>query len=298
MVSIDRIRGRLAAFIAAEDLPATYAELFAEAYAPLATRIVEAAQAHGPGFVVGVCGAQGSGKSTLAGAFKAWIEGEGRSVAVLSIDDFYLPREARADLAARVHPLLATRGPPGTHDVALAEATLDALGRPGATALPSFDKAADTRRPPSEWTTVEGPVDVILFEGWCVGARPQDPAALQPAINDLERERDPDGAWRTYVNDQLAGPYQALFARLDLYLLLAAPSFEVVLGWRIEQEHKLKARLAREGRDLARTMSDEAIAAFIAHYERLTRHILDEAPGRADAVVRLGVDRRPLVTTR
>jgi len=293
MADVEHVAARLAGFLAAEVLPAAYADLFAEVYLPLAERIGAEARAHGPGFVVGLCGAQGSGKSTLAGALKAWLEGEGLSVAVLSIDDVYLPREARADLGVRVHPLLATRGPPGTHDVPLAEATLDALARPGRVALPSFDKAVDTRRPEGEWPVVEGPVDVVIFEGWCVGARPQDPAALDPPINALERERDPDGVWRGFVNAALAGPYQSLFGRIGLYVLLAAPSFDAVLGWRIEQEHKLKARLAREGRDPARAMSDAEIATFISHYERLTRHILAEAPARADVVIRLGYDRQP-----
>ena len=165
--------------------------------------------------------------------------------------------------------------------------------RSGAALAPRFDKASDTQLPQSEWRALEGPTDVILFEGWCVGARAEPVAALHAPINALERDRDPDATWRTYINDQLAAPYQALFGRFDLLMLLQAPSFGVVQGWRTEQEHKLKARLAREGRDLARAMTDAEIATFIAHYERITRHILAEMPARADMVVRLGADRTP-----
>lgn len=283
----------LRAFVAAEGLPPAYLAAFAETYEPLARRIAQMAAAHGPGLVVGVCGAQGSGKSTLAGALKAWLEGEGLCAVAVSIDDFYLPREDRQRLAAEVHPLLATRGPPGSHDPALAIETLESLGRPGHIPVPSFDKAEDTRRPPQEWPVAMGPVDVILFEGWCVGARAQDGAALTTPINALERDEDPDGVWRRYINTALAGDYQALFGRLDLFVLLAAPSFEVVLDWRIEQERKLKDRLIREGRDLGRTMDEAALRRFVAHYERLTRHILAEAPGRADVVIALSEDRRP-----
>jgi D-glycerate 3-kinase len=284
---------RLRAYVAAEALPDRYVEIFAEAYAPLARRIAGMAAAQGPGLVIGLCGAQGSGKSTLAGALKAWLEGEGLSAVAVSIDDFYLPREDRQRLGAEVHPLLATRGPPGSHDPALAIETLARLGRPGPTPVPSFDKAHDTRRPAAQWPVATGPVDVILFEGWCVGARPQADAALEPPINALERDEDADGVWRSYVNSALAGGYQRLFDRLDLFVLLAAPSFEVVLDWRIEQERKLKARLAREGRDPALTMDEAALRRFVAHYERLTRHILAEAPGRADVVISLSEDRRP-----
>lgn len=185
-----------------------------------------------------------------------------------------------------MHPLLAVRGPPGTHDVALGCGVLDALLRPGATALPGFDKATDERRPIPTWRRVEGPADVVIFEGWCVGALPQPDADLAPPVNALEAEEDPDAVWRTYVNRQLAGPYQALFGRLDLLALLEAPGFEVVRAWRTEQEHKLRARTGRG-------MSDAEVARFVAHYERLTRWILAEMPERADMVFQLDAQRRP-----
>jgi D-glycerate 3-kinase len=283
----------LRAFVAAERLPARYFDLFGETYSPLARRILAMAAEHGPGLVVGLCGAQGSGKSTLAGALKAWLEGAGLTAAAVSIDDFYLPREERRRLAAKVHPLLATRGPPGSHDPELAAEILERLGQPGRIPVPSFDKAQDTRRPVLEWPVARGPVDVILFEGWCVGARPEDEAALETPVNGLEREEDPAGVWRRYCNTALAGAYQDLFARLDLFVLLAAPSFEVVLGWRIEQERRLKERLQHEGLDLALTMDEPALRRFVSHYERLTRHILAEAPARADVVIALSEDRQP-----
>ena len=132
---------------------------------------------------------------------------------------------------------------------------------------------------------VEGPVDVVVFEGWCVGARPQTREALVQPVNELERERDPDGVWRAYVNAALAGPYQALFAGIGLQALLLAPGFEAVLGWRLQQEHELRARRGAVGQ------SDAEIAVFIQHYERLTRHIAAEMPSRADVVVRLGPER-------
>jgi D-glycerate 3-kinase len=39
-------------------------------------------------------------------------------------------------------------------------------------------------------------------------------------------------------------------------------------------------------------MDAAAVAAFIQHYERLTRHILTEMPGRADLTLYLDPDRR------
>lgn len=240
-------------------------------------------------FVLGICGAQGSGKSTLADGLAARLSASGLRVAVLSLDDLYLTRAEREVLARDVHPLLATRGVPGTHDVALGLSVLDGLAQEGPTLLPRFDKAVDTRA--AVGVRVEGPVDVVLLEGWCVGAVPQDEAALAMPVNVLERERDADGRWRRHVNDCLGGDYQRLFARIDALVLLAAPDFAIVRDWRCQQEEGLRARLRQEGKPTDQTMSDAQVATFIQFYERLTRHILNEMGTRADLVLRLDRDR-------
>ena len=157
----------------------------------------------------------------------------------------------------------------------------------GPTTLPRFDKARDDLAPASAWPLEPAQVDVVLFEGWCVGAKPQAPEALAAPVNDLEARRDPDGRWRRYVNDSLAGPYQSLFSRIDRLVLLQPPGFEVVAAWRQEQEQKLRARLTTEGADLARSMSDDDVLAFIQLYERLTIHILATLPAYADAVIHM-----------
>lgn len=242
--------------------------------------------------IAGICGAQGSGKSTLALAVAlALREGAGLRVATLSLDDFYLTQAERRALAQEVHPLFATRGVPGTHDIGLALATIASLREPRKTCLPRFDKALDERAPVAEWPVFAGPADIILLEGWCVGARPQPAEALATPINALERDEDPDGRWRQGVNAALAGPYQDLFALLDLQLLIAAPSFDCVLGWRREQEAKLAARRLSEGRAADAVMDDAALTRFVSHYERLTRHILADMPMRADGLIALGADR-------
>lgn len=228
--------------------------------------------------LVGLCGAQGSGKSTLAAAVARALP----ETVVLSLDDLYRTRAERRDLAATVHPLFATRGVPGTHDVDLGIATLDALRAGARIRLPRFDKARDDRLPTARWPEA-GAARLILFEGWCVGARPIADADLAEPINALERNEDGDGRWRRSWNAALAGSYQALFARIDRLVLLEAPGWETVLRWRTEQEHTLRAA----GAGGPGVMDDAAIARFIQHYERLTRHILAEMPGRADLVLPL-----------
>lgn len=241
--------------------------------------------------VVGISGAQGSGKSTLVAALAQALEAEGIAAASLSLDDLYLTRAERLELARTVHPLLATRGVPGTHDVALGLDTIAALERGEAVHLPRFDKGRDDRVPTAEWPQAPAGTRVLLLEGWCLGARPQDPSKLAQPVNAFEAEEDRDAVWRSYANERLAGLYQALWARIDLLVLLAAPGWEVVEAWREEAEAKLRAA----GAPLA--MSPAGVRRFIRHYERLTRWILEEMPGRADLVVRLDEEREVLAIT-
>lgn len=262
---------------------------------PIVEAIVRAVQALTERTVVlGLCGAQGSGKSTLAAKLETAFAKRGLKAVALSLDDLYLRRTEREALAREVHPLFLTRGVPGTHDVALGLETLDGLAAKGVTAIPRFDKSRDDRRPVKEWDRVQGPVDVVIFEGWCVGARPQADAELEAPINGLEAERDPEGIWRRRVNAELAGPYRALFGRIDLLVMLQAPGFEVVHRWRAQQEEALRQTVPEGSPGL---MSDGALKTFISHYERLTRHILKDMPGYADMVVELDADRRPTIRT-
>lgn len=239
--------------------------------------------------VVGLCGAQGSGKSTMSARLALRLDAAGLRTAVLSLDDFYLTHAERLALGRHVHPLLTTRGVPGTHDLALARSTIASLvGKPGAVAAPHFDKTLDDRAEPAAWPTYQAPVSVVILEGWCVGARPIPNADLVEPINALERVEDPAGIWRRYVNAALEGDYRAVFASLDRRILLRAPDFACVHGWRLEQE----AGLTRRDPSAPPAMDATAVARFIAHYERLTRWIIADEP--ADLVIEIGPDRRPL----
>lgn len=283
----------VAAFLRGEGLPEHFTDLADRLHRPLAARIAGWAGEGRAPLVVGICGPQGSGKSTLAALVARLLAARGLKVATLSIDDLYRTKAERARLAREVHPLLATRGVPGTHDPALGLAVLEALGRRETTALPRFDKAADDRAPETSWPRVEGPIDVVLLEGWCVGARPQPAVRLAAPVNALERDEDPHGVWRGFANAALAGPYAPLFARVDRLVLLTAPDFAVVRAWRGQQEARLRQRLAAEGRDPALAMDEPALDRFVAHYERLTRWIAEDLPGVADVVVKLDERRWP-----
>lgn len=234
--------------------------------------------------LIGVSGAQGSGKSTLVRSVAQAI-----GAAHLSLDDVYLTPHQRAHLVARVHPLFATRGPPGTHDLPLLSGVLDALtaaDETSATPLPSFDKLADDRLPSGVWPVFHGRPTVILIEGWCLGATPQPPENLAEPVNALERDEDPDGQWRGAINRFLVGPYATMFGRFDSLLHLRAPAFDVVQAWREEQQAGLLGRQLFQGEKVG-------LFRFIQHYERLTRHMLNGGvlPG---LIVQLDTDRRPV----
>ena len=199
---------QIAQFVSRHRLPDAFHRLIDKCYLQLAAWISER---HRPGetLIVGISGAQGAGKSTLADFLQLALEtGAGLRVAVLSLDDFYLTKAERKQLGAAVHPLLETRGVPGTHDLQMLSTCLERLSAlaPGQTLrLPRFDKAEDDRADTADWAAVSGPVDVIVLEGWCLGSEAQDEEALVQPVNSLEREADSSAAWRRFVKTSLPG---------------------------------------------------------------------------------------------
>lgn len=284
----------IAQLIQQERLPADFTDTVDRYYRPLAHRV--ASLAGRASVLLGINGGQGTGKSTMALFLSHLLEAEhGLKVAVLSIDDLYLSRAERIELGETVHPLLVTRGVPGTHDPELGLQVIEQLMSAGPdvrTPLPRFNKAVDDRIPESEWPVFEGKADVVILEGWCVGASPQADAELCVPINSLESDEDAEGVWRGYVNQQLSGPYRPLFDRIDFMILLKAPSMACIRAWRGEQEDKLRAKMEEVGGDMSKVMSDCELDRFIAHYQRLTEHQWQELPLVADAVLELDEDHR------
>lgn len=226
----------------------------------------------------GVAGGQGTGKSTLTRLLERACVHLGLRVCTLALDDYYLPRAERLALAARVHPLFGTRGPPGTHDIQRLCEHMLALGGPGAVDVPRFDKGRDdrvgTRRS-------EGPFDLVVVEGWCVGARSVEEAALVEPCNRLERDEDADGRWRRRINEELAGGYAELFSRLDATVYLRAPDLAAVRRWRLAQEAE---------RPSDQRMGAADVDRFVEHFERITRDMLATLPGQADWTIELASD--------
>lgn len=232
--------------------------------------------------VIGINGAQGSGKSTIT-----WLVAEalrlfhGLSPALLSLDDFYLTKAAREELARAVHPLCATRGVPGTHDVPLMLRTFAALAAASPTdrtPLPLFDKLADDRLPEAQWPVFEARPDVILFEGWCVGLRAEDVPDWTGPINELERECDPGGTWFAWSLAALREDYPAIWDRIAVLVSIEVPNLDTVIASRLKQEQGLPGDRPR--------MDRAQIVRFVEHYERYTRALWAAMPQRADMLFR------------
>ena len=271
----------------------TYDALFDSAlkqvYTPLCSWLVNQ-QKHSP-LILGINGSQGSGKSTLTHILSDLLEkGFNKKVVSFSIDDLYKTREQREQLAQTIHPLFKTRGVPGTHDVELGISIIKQLldKTPQNIGIPVFDKSLDDRLSESSWTRVTEPCDIIIFEGWCVGSKAQHTKDLKPPINNLEEVEDENAVWRKYVNDQLGGQYTELYSHIDILLMLKIPDFNKVFEWRKLQEEKLRSSLADKNDTECKIMNDSEINRFIMHYERITRHTLNEMPERCDIVFELG----------
>jgi D-glycerate 3-kinase len=235
--------------------------------------------------LLGISGAQGSGKSTLAQGLAAVLGG-----VHFSLDDVYATKAQRNDLARLVHPLFASRGLPLTHDLGLALETMAALraaNHDTKTSLPAFDKISDDRIKPALWPQYVGRPRVIIVDGWCLGAKALSSGDIATPINDFERDFDAKGKWRRHWNEALAGGYKAFFARFDAVLYLKAPTFDVVLDWRCEQEETLLG-LTKGTLPVSRR---EQLSDFVASFERLTRHMLGGGV-TCDSVVMLDKNRR------
>lgn len=269
-------------------LPGDFLSSIEQWYVPLAQLIVECKQhTEKETLLISFNGAQGSGKSTLTAFLRLILMHQfALNTVDMSIDDFYLTHAERVELSKQVHPLFITRGVPGTHDVMLAKNIIQCLQHCAESepcSIPVFDKAIDDRRPQSDWLTINQPVDIILFEGWCNHSPVQPEAELHQPINRFEREEDAQAVWRSYVNEQLKLYHDELFSLSDMLVFLQVPGFEKVYEWRGLQEKKL----AQSGGENKAVMNERQLERFIHHYERITRYTLAHLADDADVVLKL-----------
>ncbi len=283
----------LSDFLSKHKLPESYQDTALKYFKPLASEIALHQKRANRPILLGINGCQGSGKSTLTDFLLLLLSSEHNLNCIgMSIDDFYYSKAKRDELSKHIHPLLAVRGVPGTHDTHFLKQTIASLKAGIHSTIPKFDKSCDDLYSMDKWTQYTKSADIIILEGWCVGIPAQTEKQLIEPVNQLESQEDCDGKWRKFVNDSLKSDYEPIFGEIDLLLMLKAPSFESVFNWRKEQEHKLIAQLERENLDSSMTMNDEQIERFISFYQRLTEHALTTLPNTADYVLSLDEKRQ------
>jgi D-glycerate 3-kinase len=282
----------LSTFIKQHNLPEEFSFAVDKYYKPLADKLVSRFFENKEPYFVGINGCQGSGKSTFTDFIAAYITTEYQlNVVVMSLDDFYFSNEKRKTLAQDIHPLLATRGVPGTHDVVELNHVLTQLkDKKTGLSIHKFNKATDDPYPEEQWATIEKPADIIILEGWCWGVKPQTEEQLKAPINELEFQYDKTGEWRNYVNHQLKVAYKPLYKKMDFWLALQAPSFDCVYKWRLEQEEKLKDN--NVGLENSKIMSPAEILNFTQYFQRLSVQGCNTFAQSADAIFYLDYERK------
>jgi len=239
-------------------------------------------------YFVGLAGGQGTGKTTVSSIIAIVLRKYFKlNVFKISIDDFYKTRKERISLSKKIHPFLMTRGVPGTHDINIMlkffKKTKSKSFR--SLKLPKFNKAIDDRCKKNLWYSIKKRPDVIIFEGWCVGAKAEKDNSLKKSINSLEKKEDTNLVWRKFVNQQLKLKYKKLYAQLNCLLFLKTGSFSLLQQWRLKQEKKL--RLKNKGIRNNKIMNKKDVIKFMQTYQRVTQNMLKHAPKYSSIILNL-----------
>ena len=240
-------------------------------------------------YFVGLAGGQGTGKTTISSLIKIILTKYFKlKVFRISIDDFYKTRKERINLSNKIHPMLLTRGVPGTHDINMMlsffrKAKSRKFKR---LKLPTFNKAIDDRFHKKNWYDLKVRPDVIIFECWCVGARPENLKTLKKSVNIMEKNDDNKLIWRKHVNDQLKKGYKKLYSKLDCLLFLRAENFSLLQKWRVIQEKKLKLK-NKNKKTKQKIMTKKEVLNFMQTYQRITQNMFKYAPKYASIVIKL-----------
>ena len=255
-------------------------------YIPMSFWIDKKYKKKGKTLFLGLSGGQGSGKTTVTGILKIILKKYfKRKIHTSSIDDFYKTLEERDKISNTIHPLFKTRGVPGTHDTNLINKFFDFIKKKKFKKfkLPKFDKSIDDRLNEKYWFNVKERPEIVIFEGWCVGAKPQLNSLLKKPINILEKYEDKDLIWRKHANEKLKREYKKIFAMIDNFIFMKIPNFNMVFKWRLLQERKLKKR----SHTTKKIMSYDKIKRFVMFYQRVTLQMFKDMPKVASVVLTL-----------
>ena len=231
-------------------------------------------------FIVGLSGGQGSGKTTLCQKLEELLINKKLSCCVLSLDDFYLSKAKRRELADRTHPLAFTRGVPGTHDVNLLKEVLTNLSEKSPSnkiKIPIFSKLSDDLISKKKWRICPPHPQIILMEGWCIGAKPS--FLSKDPLTSWEKTNDPDGLWKSWTIIESV-KYQSVWDTLDFMIFIKQDNFEHIVNNRWNQEIK---NLENSG--ATHSVSQKDIREFCYHFESWTHALWKHLPTLANITI-------------
>ena len=255
-------------------------------YIPISFWINNKCKKKGRTLILGLSGSQGSGKTTVTSILQIILKKFfKKNIYVISIDDFYKTLRDRNRMSQQKHSLFKTRGVPGTHDINLIKNFFISAKRKKfkKIKLPKFNKSIDDRSKKNYWHNINKRPEIIILEGWCVGAKPQIISSLRKPVNILERHEDKDLIWRKYANEKLKKEYKEVFAMIDYFIFMKVPNFKIVFKWRLLQESKLR----KKSHYKKKIMSYSAVKRFIMFYQRITLQMMKDLSKSASIVLLL-----------
>ena len=255
-------------------------------YIPISFWINNKCKKKGRTLILGLSGSQGSGKTMVTGILQIILKKFfKKNIYVISIDDFYKTLRDRNRMSQQKHSLFKTRGVPGTHDINLIKNFFISVKRKKfkKIKLPKFNKSIDDRSKKNYWHNINKRPEIIILEGWCVGAKPQINSSLRKPVNILEKYEDKDLIWRKYANEKLKKEYKEVFAMIDYFIFMKVPNFKIVFKWRLLQENKLRKKLHYK----KKIMTYSAIKRFIMFYQRITLQMMKDLSKSASIVLLL-----------
>ena len=262
----------------------TKIKILKKTYIPISFWIENKYKEKGETLFLGLSGGQGSGKTTVSKILKIILRKFfKRRIYISSIDDFYKTLKERNLMSNKIHPLFKTRGVPGTHDTNLIKKFFSFTRNKNFRKfkIPKFDKSADDRLPKKYWQTIKNKPEIVIFEGWCIGAKAQPNSLIRKPANQLEKNEDEKQVWRKYSNERLKKEYKKIFKMIDHYIFMKIPNFKMVFEWRLLQEMKL----LRKSHLKKKIMTYNEIKRFIMFYERITLQMLKDLSKSASVIM-------------
>ena len=202
--------------------------------------------------IIGLSALPGTGKTTLGKWLEAISLRLNFKIAVISIDDFYLPSD-QMKLAINNNPWNVSRGFPGSHSVKLMSEKLTSWKKNGELNVPVFDKSLrNGLGDRSHWRS-DNP-DLLILEGWFLGIEPFS-EDVNYQDNKLEKLTFHESEYVRKIQKNL-NDYLDTWSLLDNIWHLKPLKFEYMNTWKSNQE---KEMFLKKGKAL----QDEKLSNFL-----------------------------------